>query len=99
LTVTTQGKIDFEIRILPPSTAKIGDELKIDLLITSNGDPTLTKTISLKINNTSVSFAPTSSSLTVNGVSAKRLVYLFLIREQLFVAIKDIVSMFREYHR
>ncbi|HQO99804.1 MAG TPA: stalk domain-containing protein, partial [Caldisericia bacterium] len=49
LTVTTQGKIDFEIRILPPSIAKIGDELKIDLLITSNGDPTLTKTISLKV--------------------------------------------------
>ena len=49
LTVTTQGKIDFEIRILPPLTAKIGDELKIDLLITSDGDPTLTKTISLKV--------------------------------------------------
>jgi len=49
LTVTTQGKIDFEIKILPPSTAKIGDELKIDLLLTSNSDPTLTKTISLKV--------------------------------------------------
>ncbi len=49
LNVPTQDKIEFEVKVLPPSTAKIGDELKIDLLITSNGDPTLTKTISLKV--------------------------------------------------
>ncbi|HON83997.1 MAG TPA: stalk domain-containing protein, partial [Caldisericia bacterium] len=49
LNVLAQGKIEFEVKVLPPSTAKIGDELKIDLLLASNGDSTLTKTISLKV--------------------------------------------------
>ncbi|MGB9749657.1 MAG: stalk domain-containing protein [Caldisericia bacterium] len=49
LTVPSKNKTNFEVKVLPPLTAKIGDELKIDLLIKSNGDPTLTKTVSLKV--------------------------------------------------
>ena len=49
LDVSSQNKVNFEVKVLPPSTAKIGDEMKIDLLITSNGDPNLQKTISLKV--------------------------------------------------
>ncbi len=53
-----------------------------------------TKTISLKINNTSVSFAPTSSSLTVNGGLSQTISLPILDKGTTFVAIKDIVSMF-----
>jgi len=49
VSVSSKNKASFEVKILPPSTAKIGDEMKIDLLISSTGDPTIQKTISLKV--------------------------------------------------
>jgi sugar lactone lactonase YvrE len=49
INLNSKEKRSFEIKILPPSKAKIGDELKIDIQVKSKGDPTLIKTISIKV--------------------------------------------------
>lgn len=49
ITLSSKDKKSFEVKVLPPVTAKIGDELKIDIKISSKGDPTLVKTVSIKV--------------------------------------------------
>lgn len=49
LIANSKEKKSFEVKVTPPTSAKIGDEMKIDLEIKSKGDPNLVKTISLKV--------------------------------------------------
>ncbi|MDI6861581.1 MAG: stalk domain-containing protein [Caldisericia bacterium] len=47
--VNSKEKGSFEVKVLPPTSAKIGDEMIVELEIKSKGDPTIVKKISLKV--------------------------------------------------
>ncbi len=49
ITLNSKEKKTFEVKVLPPPTAKIGDVLKFDIEVKSQGDPNIVKTISLKV--------------------------------------------------
>ncbi|MCX8095220.1 MAG: stalk domain-containing protein [Caldisericia bacterium] len=64
LNLNSKEKKSFELKVTPPITAKIGEEMKIDLEIKSKGDPNLIKIISLKV------VLATRTKILVNGINA-----------------------------